>query len=232
LVYSKPFADWQYDMGPWTADMPAHVIAQKALGIKDATSAKQAVLKAIQDKDVAALSKIADFWNTGFDFNSLPTDKSLYLSFGPYVITDIKKDSYVTLKKNPEYKGERKPDFDTLTVRFNPNANSQLQQLGNKEIALMDPQVTTDLVQAAGKLSNVEIHKGVESDFEHIDLTMNNNGPFDPAAYGGDAQKALLVRQAFLHAFPREAIVDKLIKPIVPEAEVRTTFLRVPGSPG
>lgn len=232
LVYSKPFADWQLDMGPTAMDMPAHVIAQHALGIKDPTEAKNALIKAIQTKDAKSLSKIADFWNTGFDFTSLPSDKSLYLSSGPYVVSDIKKDSYVTLKKNPEYQGQFKPEFDTLTVRFNPDANSQLQQLGNKEISLMDPQVTSDLVQAGEKLSNVQIHKGYESTFEHMDLVQNNNGPFDPASYGGDEQKALLVRQAFLHAVPRNEIVQKLIKPITPDAEVRDAFLRTPGAAG
>ena len=232
LKYTQPYADWKYDMGPVLSDLPAHVIGMKALGISDPVKAKEAVVKAIQDKDAASLAKIARFWNTGFDYVSLPSDKALYVSYGPYVISDIKKDSYVTLKKNPEYTGAHKGKFDTVTVRFNPDANSQLQQLGNKEIALMDPQVTTDLVSAAEKIQNLEIHKGFDSTFEHMDLVQNNNGPFDPASYGGDAAKALLVRQAFLHAVPRNEIVEKLIKPIVPESEVRNAFLRTPGVDG
>jgi len=232
LVYSQPFADWKLDMGPIQNDIPAHAVGMKALGISDPTKAKEAVVKAIQDKDAASLSKIANFWNSGFDYTSLPSDKLLYLSSGPYVISDIKKDSFVTLKKNPQYKGDQAGQFDTITVRFNPDANSQLQQLGNKEIALMDPQVTTDLVQAAEKMNDLNIHKGFESTFEHMDLVQNNNGPFDPKSYGGDAQKALAVRQAYLHAIPRNEIVNKLIKPIVPEASVRNAFLRVPGTEG
>ncbi len=94
------------------------------------------------------------------------------------------------------------------------------------------PQVTTDLVKAGEKISNVQIHKGFESTFEHVDLVQNNHGPFDPASYGGSAQKALLVREAFLHGFPRTDIVNKLIKPIVPDSTVRNSFLRVPGTPG
>jgi peptide/nickel transport system substrate-binding protein len=232
LKYTQPYADWKYDMGPVLSDLPAHVVGMKALGISDPTKAKEAVVKAIQDKDAASLAKIARFWNSGFDFNTLPSDKSLYLSYGPYVISDIKKDSYVTMKKNPEYTGAHKGKFDTITVRFNPDANSQLQQLGNKEISLMDPQVTTDLVAAAEKLKDVTIHKGLDATFEHMDLVQNNNGPFDAASYGGDAKKALLVRQAFLHSVPRNEILEKLIKPIVPESEVRNAFLRVPGTDG
>ena len=61
---------------------------------------------------------------------------------------------------------------------------------------------------------------------------MDNKGPFDPATYGGDAEKALLVRQAFLHGVPRQEIVDKLIKPINPDAEVRNSFVKTAGTPG
>ena len=83
LVYTQPYADWKLDMGPIARDLPAHVIGMKALGISDPTKAKDAVVKAIENKDAASLSKIANFWNTGFDYTSLPSDKSLYLSSVP-----------------------------------------------------------------------------------------------------------------------------------------------------
>src|SRR3954453_10612931 len=41
FVYTKPFADWQYDMPDL---MPAHVVGEKALGISDPQQAKDAVL--------------------------------------------------------------------------------------------------------------------------------------------------------------------------------------------
>ena len=58
--------------------MPAHVTAKKALGIADPHEAKEALVKAIQDKDNASLVKISSFWNTGFDYTSMPSDKDLY----------------------------------------------------------------------------------------------------------------------------------------------------------
>ena len=97
---------------------------------------------------------------------------------------------------------------------------------------MFSPQVTTDVVKAAEKVEDVEIETGVEGTYEHFDLVMNNKGPFDPATYGGDKAKALKVRQAFLAGIPRQEIVDKLIKPINPEAEVRNSFLRTAGTPG
>lgn len=229
MVYTQPFADWQYDM---SVNLPAHIVAEKALGISDPQEAKDALIKAVQDKDDAALVKISEFWNTGFDMTSMPSDKDLVLSSGAYVITDLKENEYMTFKKNAKYKGDHEGVFDTVTVRWNEDPMAQVQAVKNGEIDMISPQVTTDVVEAAGAIDNVEIETGEEASFEHLDLTMNNKGPFDPSTYGGDAEKAKLVRQAFLHGYPRQEIVDKLIKPINPEAEVRQSWVKTGGTPG
>jgi peptide/nickel transport system substrate-binding protein len=229
MVYSKPFADWQVEM---TVSIAAHALAEKALGITDPQKAKDAFVKAVQDKDQASLEKMANVWNTSFDYTKMPTDKLLYLSDGAYLLKNFKENQYMTLEKNPAYQGEHKASIDTLTVRFNGDPMSQVQALTNGEVDLFSPQVTTDVVKAAEKVKDAQIKSGTEGTYEHFDLKEANGGPFDPKTYGGDAQKALLVRQAFLHGLPRQDIVDKLIKPINPDAEVRNSFLRTPGFPG
>jgi peptide/nickel transport system substrate-binding protein len=229
MTYTKPFADWLYDM---TVGLPAHVVAEKALGISDAKEAKAAFIKAVQDKDEAALVKISEFWNTGFDYTSMPKDPDLALSSGAYVVKDLKENEYMTFEKNPEYKGDHKGVYDTLTVRWNEDPMAQVQAIKNGEIDMISPQVTTDVVKAAEKIKDVDIKAGTEASFEHIDLTFNNKGPFDPATYGGDAAKALLVRKAFLSGVPRQEIVEKLIKPINPDAEVRNSITKTAGTPG
>ncbi len=229
LVYDKPFADWAVDMQIY---VPAHITAEKALGISDPQEASDAFVKAVQDKDNAKLEKIANFFNTGYDFTKMPTDKDLALSDGAYLLKDYKENQYLTLEPNPDYKGDHKASIDTITVRYNGDPMSQVQALQNGEIDVFSPQVTTDVVKAAEKVKNAEIKGGYEGTFEHIDLKMANGGPFDPKTYGGDAAKALKVRQAFLHGVPRQEIVDKLIKPINPDAEVRNSYLVVPGFPG
>ena len=229
LKYTKPFADWKVDMEIAT---PAHVTAGKALGIEDPQEAKDAFIKAVQEKDKAALTKISHFWNDGFDYTKMPSDKDLALSNGAYLLKDFKENQFMTLEKNPDYKGDHKAVIDTVTVRWNEDPMAQVQALQNGEIDVMSPQVTTDVVKAAEKIDNAEIETGVEGTYEHMDLVMNNKGPFDPATYGGDAEKAKLVRRAFLHALPRQEVVDKLVKPIDPEAEVRNSFLKTFGTPG
>lgn len=229
LTYTKPFADWQYDM---SVNVPAHVTTEKALGITDAQQAKDAFIKAVQDKDKAKLAKISAFWDTGYDYTSLPSDKSLALSSGAYVMKAFKENEYMTLDKSPTYKGDHAAAIDELTVRWNEDPLAQVQALENGELDMFSPQVTTDVVKAAEKVKDVSIKKSVEGTYEHMDLVQNNKGPFDPATYGGNAKKALMVRQAFLHGVPRQEIVDKLVKPSNPEAQVRNSFLKTEGTPG
>jgi len=229
FVYDKPYGDWELQFtGP---TVPAHVVAMHALGIDDAKEASDALVKAIQDDDVEALKPIAKFWNTGFNFTKLPDDKSLLVSNGPYMINEYVENQYLTVVRNPKYKGSHDTGPDTVTFRFIDDPMGQVQALQNGEVDLIGPQASADVLTALQALKGVTVENAVEGSYEHIDLQFTNGGPFDPATYGGDAAKALAVRKAFLTALPRQAIVDNLIKPLNPKAEVRNSFIDLPGSP-
>jgi peptide/nickel transport system substrate-binding protein len=229
MVYDKPYADWNvnFDMG-----VPAHATAMEALGLKDAQEAKDAVVKAIQDKDNQALSKIANFWNTGYDYDSFPKDELLRLSSGAYVMTAFEKNQYMTLEANPEYKGDHQAQIKKVTIRWNEDPLAAVQALQNGELDLISPQATPDVLQAVKGIDGVTVQEGVDATYEHVDLTYNNGGPFDPKTYGGDAQKAKDVRLAFLKTIPRQEIVDSLIKPLQKDADVRNSQTLTPGAPG
>lgn len=227
--YSKPFVDWEMNL--MTSGVPAHVVGKRALGIDDPTEAANAVLKALQDKDNAKLAKISNVWNLDFNFKNMPADKELVLGTGPYTITDLKEEQYVTLTKNPNYKGEHVPSIDTITVRIIPDPQASVQALQNGEVLATQPQATADILQQMQALQGVNVLMGVGATFEHVDMAQNNKGPFDPASYGGDAAKALKVRQAFLHTVPRQQIIDNIIKPLNPDAAIRNSLTVVPGAP-
>lgn len=228
-TYSKPFADWEKNL--MTAGLPAHVVGTRALGETDATKAAEDVVKAFQNKDNATLSKISNVWNKDWNFKNKPADANLLVSCGPYVISDAVADQYLTLTKNPNYKGEHKPSIDTITIRFNEDPMAGVQALQNGEVQLISPQVTEDAYKAAKALTNATTITGIEGSYEHIDLSVASGGAFDPKTYGGDAAKALKVKQAFLHVIPRQKIVDTLVKPVNPDAAVRNSFNAVPGAP-
>lgn len=227
--YSEVYADWEKT--PLSYGVPAHVVARIALGEEDATAGKKAIIDAFANKDEDALSKIANVWNTGFNMNSMPEDKTLLLSSGPYEVTEFKKDEYLTLTKNENYKGNHVPALDKVTVRYSEDPQAAVQALQNNEVQLISPQATADILEQVNGLSGVKVISGDEATYEHVDLTYNNGGPFDPAAYDGDTEKAKKVRQAFLHTIPRADIIERLIKPLNPNAEIRNSFNVIPGAP-
>lgn len=233
VTYSKPFVDFALNFG--SSLLPAHVVGQKALGIADPAKADAAIVAAAKSNDKAALKKIADFWNTGFDFTALPSDKSLYLSSGAYLLTDFKKDQYMTFTANPDYTWGPKPSVKTIIYQFLPDATAAVQALQNGEVQIVDPEHPTasfskGLAGLAGQ--GIKAVTSISGSWEHVDLVFDNGGPFDPKTYGGDAAKANDVREAFLKTVPRQAILARLIKPLDPNAALRDSFNVVPGAPG
>lgn len=230
LTYSTPYADWELDFFN-ALRTPAHIVGEKALGETDPQAAKDAVVAAFENKDKAALAEISKFWNIEYDFGDMPSDPDLLVANGPYVITDLKSNEFVQLEKNPEYTGPFEPNIDELTVRFITDPVAAIQAVQNGEVDMYEGQATADAV-AQAEAAGIDMEAGEESTYEHIDLTVHNGGPFDPAHYGGDEETAKLVRQAFLVAYPRQEIIDTIIKPMVPDAQLRTALVRFPGSPG
>ena len=228
LVYDKPFADWETNFG---YGVPAHVTARLAGVSDDPAEAKAGLISAIQDNDRATLAGISDVWRTGFDFTSLPSDEGLYLSSGPYIITDFVENQYITLTKNPSYTGDKAGKAENITVRYNEDPQALVQALQNGEIDMLAPQATSDTLAALEAIDGVTVETGQDATYEHVDMVQNNGGPFDAATYGGDEEAAKKVRQAFLLTIPREQIVEQLIRPLNPDANVRNSFILTPDAP-
>jgi peptide/nickel transport system substrate-binding protein len=233
LVYDQPMVDWELLFT--SAGLPAHVIAKHALSIEDPQEAKDAVIAAIQEHDAAALKPIADFWNTGFDYVQMPEDDNadVVVGSGAYNVVEF-TDQYITLEaRGAEYTAGPQPKVETITVRYIPDALASIQALENGEVSITLPQATTDVLAAAEALDGVTISNQSGSTYEHIDLVFNNpEGPFGPAGYGGDEETAKSVRQAFLMALDVNDVIDKLIKPLNPNAVWDQSQVFLPGAPG
>jgi peptide/nickel transport system substrate-binding protein len=228
LTYSKPFADWETAIG---VNLPAHVVAQRALDIEDPQEATDALVEAITSEDSGALADISQVWSNDFNYTSLPEDESLRLSNGAYLMTEFVEDQFLTLTANTDYQGERQASIETITIRYNGDPMGTVQALQNGEVDLISPQATADVLAALENLDGIEVETGEEGTFEHVDLQFGNGGPFDPSTYDGDEETARLVRQAFLKTIPREEILETLIRPLNPGAEIRNSYTVVPGSP-
>jgi len=222
LKYSKPFADWEISFAMMT---PAHVAAEKA-GMKqeDLTKLLTTLPKGDPDKPAkpdADLKKVANFWNTGYDTKSMPTDKSLYLSDGPFIVDKIVPNQSMTLVRNEDYNWGPMPKVDSIVVRYIGEAPAQVQALKNGEVDIIAPQASADTLEQLDALGDqVVVDKGEQLAYDHIDL--NYTGVFKDAD----------VREAFMKTVPRQQIVDTIIKKLDPEAKPLDSQLFVPANDG
>ncbi|MGP5726360.1 ABC transporter family substrate-binding protein [Arthrobacter rhombi] len=223
LKYSKPFADWEISFGMMGA---AHVVAEKSgMKTEELTDLIKTAPKGDPAKPAkkpnAKLKKAADFWNTGFDTKSLPSDESLYLSDGPFIVDKIVADQSMTLVRNKDYDWGPEPKVDSIVVRYIGESPAQVQALKNQEVDIIAPQASADTLESLEALGDqVVVDKGDQLSYDHIDL--NYNGVF----------KDEDVRKAFMHTIPREQIVDTIIKKLNPDAKPLDSQLFVPDNDG
>lgn len=221
LQYDRYFVDWElaFDVG-----LPAHVVAREALDVDVAedetvgSAAKQAVIDAILDDDTAALAALAATWNSAFN---LPADAELLVSSGPYTVTKLVPEKSVTLSANPLYTGERRPRFETVVVRTIADPLAAVKALGSGTVDVIAPAPSEDVTRAIRALEGVTVATGSSGMFEHLDLQFSGakHQTFDDP----------LLREAFLLTVPRDEILDELVLPLAPDAEVRQSFLTAEG---
>lgn len=222
LVYDVPFVDWELktlhssDYG----GLPAHVVAEKAgVTVEEFVEALQSTPEgdpAAPATPNATLKAVADFWNTGFDITSLPDDPELYLSSGPFVVDSWEPTQSMTLKVNENYKGDHKPQFSTLVFRFVGDSQAQVTALQNGEVDVINPQAGGDTLELLEAIDGIEILTGPQLAYDHVDLSFKGEWA-DPT-----------IREAFMKIIPRQQIVDTVIKPINPDAEVLNSQIYVP----
>jgi peptide/nickel transport system substrate-binding protein len=228
--YDVQYVDWELQFGVGVA---AHATVMLAYPeITDPAAAKQALVDAVYNGNDEWMAGVADTWNNGFVSTNTPSNPLVYLSSGPYILEELVEEQYSTHVINPLYTWGPKPKYERITIRQIADSTAAIQAVDNGEVQIASGQPTADVLALVQALQNANYASTEEGAYEHIDLTVNNGGPFDPASYGGNAETANKVRQAFLLSIPRNEIIEKLIKPLNPNAKLRTSVLFVPGSEG
>jgi len=240
LQFDAPIPNWEL-YGPGIS--PAYTVLEIANGLKglqsvaDNNKAKDAVVKAIQSKDSATLKKMAKVWNEAYNITTIDssTNPLLLVSNGAYLVNSAVKDQSVTLKPNPKYNSGPKTtgSIDTVVFRFIADGTAAAQALANGELDMYQGQATADAVTQLKAMKGVTVLGGTNACYEHVDLrTAANQGTKDvytgPFAASSPNGKAL--RQAFLLAYPRQEIIDKIVKPVNPNAVVVDSTFTMPGT--
>jgi len=239
VQFDQPIPNWEL-FGPGVS--PAYTVLEIANGKKglqsvaDNNAAKDAVVKAIQGKDKATLTKMAKVWNDAYNIQTIDssTNPLLLVSNGAYLVKSAVKDQSVTLTPNPKYNSGPKTTgaIDTVVFRFIADGTAAAQALANGEIDLYQGQATADAVTQLKAMKGVTVLGGTNACYEHIDLrTAAASGTKDvyKGVFADTSANGRLLRQAFLLAFPRQEIVDKIIKPVNANAVVVGSTFVMPG---
>ncbi|MHA7238296.1 ABC transporter family substrate-binding protein [Arthrobacter sp. TMS1-12-1] len=222
VVFTEPYADWEALLTPGVF-MPAHIAAEQGGLSPEGDGAE--LVDAIKATDTAALKPVAEFWNTGWDYEvDLPTlpDTAILPSSGPYKL-DNATNGTLTLVKNDKYWGEeRAGKTDTLVFKTIVDEEA-VQALENGDVDVIDPSSPTVDTKAALEQigETVTVDTGTSLTFSHIDLDQRPGAVFED----------VLVRQAFNACTPRADMVDKFVTPIDPEGTVMNLREYQPGQP-
>jgi glutathione transport system substrate-binding protein len=142
-------------------------------------------------------------WNRGLDRHPMRIP-----SGGPFMIAGFRPGETVTLARNDHYWGP-KAHLDQILVRLVPDSDAELDALRNHEADLINPNPTADLVNTVRRLPGVRSQAGPSLGWEH--LTFNLDHPI---------LAELAVRQAIATAIDTQQLVDRLVRPVDPDAQV------------
>ena len=210
VTFDRLFADWSMLFGPGTI-LPAHIV-EKRSGVPD-------LISAVKAGKSATLQKIGRFYNTGWVFRPGRYDTAIAPSAGPYQVASWKAGDAITLEPNPKWWGPP-PAARRIVVKVIPE-DEQARALVDGKVQVIDPTPTEAMLKtlaAAPEAAKVSSHDSFV--WEHLDL--NYDGPFASRA----------VREAFAQCVPRQQIVDDLIKPVNPQAQVLQSRFRLPFQDG
>ncbi|MFI5716978.1 ABC transporter substrate-binding protein [Nocardia sp. NPDC051750] len=164
--------------------MPAHVAAQAA-NVPD-------IVAAVQTEDGAALGRLAEFWNTGWNLAPGELDITRFPSSGPYRIESFGLEDGLVLVANERWWG-RAPATGRIVVY--PKPSDLAARIGDGSAAVVDigsgslPETNLDAFSVQQLPS-----RGTEQ------LVLNTGGVFGSAA----------ARRAFALCVPRQALFDRL----------------------
>ena len=234
LRFKQQMADWEnYLPGPSAVHTLVH-LANGKTGLQPAAAnlkAKADFLKAYNAKDGGLLGKIAPIWSKSYNITTIDasTNPLLLVSNGGFLVKSAIDKQSVTMTRNPKYNSGPafKGNLKQITLRFIENPTAAAQAMANGEIDMYDGALTADNVAQFKQIPTAKVVGAAQAVYEHVDLRVgapageaDYSGPFAFSNNAAKNAKAKDLRTAFLLAYPRDEIVEKLIKPVRENAGV------------
>ena len=161
------------------------------------------------------------------------TNKLLFVGNGGFIVDSAVTGSSVTLKVNPKYNSgpALTGTIDTVIFKFIANGTTALEAFANGEVDVYYQYSLgsiADFVVALKNITNANVISGNNNCYEHWD-TRVGNAPGQTEYTGlfkGHGGMGADLRVAFLLSIPREEIIERLIRPINPNATIiGSTFI-------
>ena len=219
---------------------PVHSLELLAAGKKtlpsvaEANAATAKFVKDVTSYNTSALKDMGDVYSTGYNTTTVnsSTNPNLLVGNGMYQVDSVDANQ-IKLVLNPNYNsGPANSGITTIVIKQGiADGSPSAQALANKDIDVYQGQPTADTVAQLKAISTAKVVTSSSLAYEHIELRVASSGK-DPytGPWAGNSDKSLALRQAFLLAYPRQAIVDKLVKPVNPNAVVLNSVWALPGT--
>ncbi|TMG36257.1 MAG: hypothetical protein E6H92_10105 [Chloroflexi bacterium] len=132
-------------------------------------------------------------------FKGTDTLDKLMVGTGPFMFKEWVPHDHITLVRNPHWWGSHQAYLDQIKIKFEADANQELDDLsgGNIDMGL---DMRASLLPRLSRLSDVGTAVIVGSSAEHIDINLHNTFLQDP-----------ILRKAILLGIDRQRIVDTLL---------------------
>ena len=222
--------------------LPVHALEELAAGKKSLGSASEnaaATAKFISDvnsKNTAALKAMGDVYSNGYNATTIDssTNPLLLVNNGAYMLKSVDANA-ITMVASPTYNsGPALSGINTVVIKQGiADGSPSAQALANGDADVYQGQPTADAVAQLKAIKTATVTTTSSLAFEHIELRVASSGTdtyTGPFAMAG-GQKAADLRKAFLLAYPRQDIVDKLLKPVNPDTVVLGSVINLPGNP-
>ena len=241
IEYDAAIPDWELT-GPGPSPVHTLVLLSEgktklqSVSVNEAARAK--FEKAFFAYNGKYLKKLGDVWSKSYNPNKVDssTNPLLLVGNGAYIVKTITPGQGISMVRNPKYNSGPKLQGDIRSIQFRyiKDGTAAAQALRNKEIDVYSGQPTADSVALLKSIPNAKVISINEGCYEHIDLNVGPTYGTDfsyTGVFAGDSEKAKDLRTATLLAWPRQQIVDTLIKPINENAVLMQTFTVLPNDP-
>lgn len=148
--------------------------------------------------------------------------RQIPISAGPFEFKEYELGSHLTLARNDDYWGEHLAYLDEIEYRFIPDPRDAMSALSAGEVDVIYPYfvIHPDQAEVRG-WEDIAVQSSPGLLWEHIDMSFR-----DPRL------RRPFIRRAIATAIGREEIVEQIIRPIDPDAQVTQNLLFAQGEPG